>query len=115
MSLQKNHGSLVCERSIQSISNMLLSNLQGRGRAWAYYVQAVCHAYNTFAHTSLGGYSPFKLVYMRQPPDWLNIKCDPQSVVGHSQGEDEAPAKFGQDWLTGLGGEEAWCWWPGRR
>ena len=77
----ENHGSLVCERSIQSISNMLLSNLQGRGRAWAYYVQAVCHAYNTFAHTSLGGYSPFELVYMRQPPDWLNIKVDPREDI----------------------------------
>jgi hypothetical protein len=68
-----NHGSLVCERSIQTLSNLLLSQLHGKGRQWCYYVQAACHAYNTFAHSTLGGYSPFELVYMRKPPDWLQI------------------------------------------
>jgi hypothetical protein len=72
----ENHGSLVCERSIQSISNLILSQLQGRGRAWCYYVQAACHAYNTFVHVTLGGYSPFELVYLRKPPDWLGIDPD---------------------------------------
>jgi hypothetical protein len=70
----ENHGSLVCERSIRSISGLLLSQLHGKGRSWCYYVQAACHAYNTFAHSSLGGFSPFELVYVRQPPDWLNIE-----------------------------------------
>ena len=70
----ENHGSLVCERSIRSISGLLLSQLHGKGCSWCYYVQAACHAYNTFAHSSLGGFSPFELVYVRQPPDWLNIE-----------------------------------------
>lgn len=69
----ENHGSLVCERSIQTLSNLLISQLQGKGRSWCYFVQAACHAYNTFAHSTLGGYSPFELVYMRKPPDWLSI------------------------------------------
>lgn len=76
----ENHGSLVCERSIQSISNLILSQLQGKGRAWCYYVQAACHAYNTFVHMTLGGYSPFELVYLRKPPDWLGI--DPGLLDG---------------------------------
>jgi len=77
----ENHGSLVCERSIQTISKLLLSQLQGNGRAWCFYVQAACHAYNTFAHSTLGGYSPFELVYMRKPPDWLGIETHPLDGV----------------------------------
>jgi len=77
----ENHGSLVCERSIQTISKLLLSQLQGNGRAWCFYVQAACHAYNTFAHTTLGGFSPFELVYMRKPPDWLGIETHPLDGV----------------------------------
>ena len=52
----------------------MISQLHGRGRSWCYYIQAACHAYNTFAHSTLGGYSPFELVYLRKPPDWLGIE-----------------------------------------
>ena len=55
----ENHGSLVAERSIQSLSRLLLSQMEGHGRQWPMYIQAICYAYNTFSHSLLGGYSPF--------------------------------------------------------
>ena len=76
-----NHGSLVVERSIQSLSGLLLSQLQGHGRNWPLYINCTCHAYNTFSHSLLGGYSPFELAFLRTPPDYLNIKFpDDQSM-----------------------------------
>jgi hypothetical protein len=77
----ENHGSLVVERSIQSISKMLLSQLEGRGRDWPLYIQATCYAYNTFSHSILGGYSPFEMVYGRPPPDPTNIHINPTEEI----------------------------------
>ena len=71
----------MAERAIQSISNLLLNHLTGYGRDWPVYVQAVCFSYNTFAHSLLGGYSPYELVFMRSPPDFLNIKFLPEDFV----------------------------------
>ena len=68
-----NHQSLICERTIGSISRLLLNHLSGYGRQWARFVQAACYAYNTFSHTLLGGYSPHYLVFLKEPPDILKL------------------------------------------
>lgn len=77
----ENHGSLVVERGIQSLSRLLLSNLEGHGRNWPLYVQATCFAYNSFAHTLLRGFSPFELVFLREPPDFLSLKFLPNDTL----------------------------------
>jgi hypothetical protein len=77
----ENHGSLVAERSIQSLSKLLLSQLEGHGRQWPMYIQAICYSYNTFSHSLLGGYSPFEMVYGRPPPDHTNINIVPSDEV----------------------------------
>lgn len=77
----ENHGSLVAERSIQSIARLLLSQLEDHGKSWPLYIQAVCYAYNTFSHVLLGGYSPFEMVYGRPPPDHSNINVVPADEV----------------------------------
>jgi len=77
----ENHGSLVVERSIQSIAKLLLSQLEGHGRDWPLYIQATCFAYNTFSHSTLGGFSPFEMVYGRLPPDPANIEIKPSDEV----------------------------------
>ena len=69
-----NHGSLVCERSIGSLSRLLLSQLEGHGRNWPLYVNATCYSYNSFCHSLLGNYSPYELAFGRPPPDYLNVK-----------------------------------------
>ena len=98
----ENHGSLVCERSIQTLSNLLISQLHGRGRTWCYYVQAACHAYNTFAHSTLGGYSPFELVYMRKPPDWLGIQTGLLKDVAVPYGDYVEQLKFRLQLISSL-------------
>ena len=77
----ENHGSLVVERGIQTLSRLLLSHLEDHGKSWALYIQAACFAYNSFAHTLLGGFSPFELVFLRQPPDFLNLIHLPEDSV----------------------------------
>lgn len=77
----ENHGSLVVERSIRTVSGLLLSQLEGHGRNWPVFVQACCYAYNSFSHTLLDGYSPFELVYGRPPPDHLNIRMLPTDDI----------------------------------
>ncbi len=74
-----NHGSLMAERSIQSISRLLTNHLSDHGRSWPLYIQAVCFAHNTFVH-SLLGYSPFELAFGRKPPDVLNVTLTPGDV-----------------------------------
>jgi hypothetical protein len=69
----ENHGSLVAERSIQCISKLILSQLQGHGSTWPLYIQSACYAYNTFGHSRLDGLSPFEMVYGRPPPDHSKI------------------------------------------
>ena len=65
----KNHGSLMVERHIQTIGDMIKSNLGCYGIDWVRYVSIAQFGYNTFASPHLGGHSPYYLLYLRDPPD----------------------------------------------
>ena len=68
-----NHGSLVAERFIRTISDILIAQIRNKGGAWDKYIRCACFAHNTCASHALGGYSPFNLVYSRENPDLLSL------------------------------------------
>ena len=72
-----NHQSLCVERTIQSVSRLLLSHLENTGRDWTAYIPAVTYSYNSFPIPSLGGYSPYELVFCRRPPEMLGLSLFP--------------------------------------
>ena len=71
-----NHGSLKTERYIQTINNLITRQLTGKGREWPLYVMSTCYAMNTFVSPSTG-FSPYELVFLRKPPDILNLYFQP--------------------------------------
>ena len=71
-----NHGSLLVERHIKSISNLISSNLRDTGRNWDTFCEAAVYAYNTHVIPRIG-YSPFYLVHMRDPPPLTELKFSP--------------------------------------
>ena len=68
-----NHGSLVAERFIRTISDILIAQIRNKGGAWDRYIRCACFAHNTCASPTLGGYSPFNLVYSHENPDLLSL------------------------------------------
>lgn len=70
------HESNLSERSIQSITNLLISRLEGQGRMWPMYVNSVTYSLNTAQHSVLKGFSAHELVFGRKPKDFLNLELD---------------------------------------
>lgn len=81
-----NHQSLTSERQIKSLSDILLSQLEGYGKNWHLYVKAVAYSYNTFCHSYMG-FSPFEMALGREPPEVLNIKHLPDENLPVSHKE----------------------------
>ena len=80
-----NHGANKAERHIQTTSQMLTSCLQENGKNWHLFCAAVAYAYNTFCIPSLGNYSPYYLVHLRQPPTLFQVK--PTETIAKSYRE----------------------------
>ncbi len=75
-----NHGSLQVERSIQTVSNLLISHLEGSGSLWHLYLQPTLFAQNTFIMGNTE-YSAYYLLYLRNPPDLTKFStCNTQQV-----------------------------------
>ena len=70
------HQSNLSERGIKTISDLLLSKLQGHGRQWPMYVPAVCYSINASQHRSLTGFSSYELLFGRKPDDFLNLDLE---------------------------------------
>ena len=75
-----NHGSLKTERYIQMINNLITRQLTGKGREWPLYVMSTCYAMNTFVSPSTG-FSPYELVFLKKPPDILNLYFEPLQTI----------------------------------
>ena len=75
-----NKGSLTTERQIRSVSELLLSQLQGYGKNWHVYTNSIAYSYNTFCHSYMG-FSPFEMAMGREPPEVLNIKKLPEEEL----------------------------------
>ena len=68
-----NHGSSKVERQIKTISDIIVKHLWDKGQMWPLFVTTAAYAMNTFASESLNGFSPFQLVFVRDPPDLTSL------------------------------------------
>ena len=64
-----NHGSSKCERQIRTISEIIMKHLWDKGQMWPLFTTTTAYAMNTLASEALSGFSPFQLVFLRDPPD----------------------------------------------
>ena len=75
-----NHGSLKTERYIQTINNLITCHLKDKGKEWPLFVTSSCFAMNTFVSTNTG-FSPYELVFLKKPPDILNLYFEPLETI----------------------------------
>ena len=68
-----NHGSSKCERQIKTISDIIVKNLWDKGQRWPLFATTAAYAMNTFVSEVLSGFSPFQLVFLRDPPDLTSL------------------------------------------
>ena len=68
-----NHGSNKCKRQIRTISEIIMKHLCDKGQMWPLFVTTAAYAMNTFASEALSGFSPFQLVFPRDPPDLTSL------------------------------------------
>ena len=68
-----NHGSSKCERQIRTISEIIMKHLWDKGQMWPLFATTAVYAMNTFASEALSGFSPFQLVFLRDPHDLTSL------------------------------------------
>ena len=68
-----NHGSSKCERQIKTISEIIVKHLWNKGQMWPFFATITAYAINTFASEALSSFSPFQLVFLRDPPDLTSL------------------------------------------
>ena len=77
-----NHKANKSERFVGTASQFLTSCLTGNGRSWHLFCNAVAYAMNSFSMPSLGGFSAYYLVFLREPP--TAFVCAPSDQVASS-------------------------------
>ena len=83
----ENHGSLQVERQIRTIASMLKVNLNQMATDWVRIVGTATYAYNTYTSPYLGNFSPYYLVFMREPRDLANVYFSPVEGLSSSYQE----------------------------
>ena len=68
-----NHGSSKCKRQIKTISEIIIKHLWDKGQMWPLFATTAAYAMNTFASEALSSFSPFQLVFLRDPPDLTSL------------------------------------------
>ena len=76
-----NHQSLQAEHGIKSLSMILAKHLTEQGQMWPRFFPIATLAYNTFNSPNLGNYSPYELVFSRNPKILLDLETDPDIMV----------------------------------
>ena len=64
-----NHGSSKCERQIKTISEIIVKHLWDKEQMLPLFTTTAPYAMNMFASKALSSFSPFQLVFLRDPPD----------------------------------------------
>lgn len=82
-----NHGSLPAERQIKSIAELIRANLSIYGTSWTQFVSTAVYTYNSFSSAHLGGYSPFYLLFLREPADLTSLHFKPRLGLSRSHSE----------------------------
>ena len=68
-----NHGSSKHEGQIRTISEIIMKHLWDKGQIWPLFATTTSYAMNTLASEALSGFSPFQLVFLRDPPDLTSL------------------------------------------
>ena len=68
-----NHGSSKCERQIKTISEIIVKHLWDKGQMWLLFATTAAYAMNMFASEALSSFSPFQLIFLRDPPDLTSL------------------------------------------
>ena len=55
------------------ISDIIVKHLWDKGQMWPLFATTAAYAMNTFASEALSGFSPFQLVFLRDPPDLTGL------------------------------------------
>ena len=71
-----NHGSNRSVRYIRTLNDIITKCLVGTGSKWPLYVPSATFAMNCQV-SQVTGFSPFQMVYNKQPPDKLSFDFDP--------------------------------------
>ena len=71
-----NHGSNRSQRYIRTLNDIITKCLVGTGSNWPLYVPSATFAMNCQV-SQVTGFSPFQMVYNKQPPDKLSFDFDP--------------------------------------
>jgi hypothetical protein len=82
-----NHGSLLAERQIKSVAELIKANLSDYGTSWTQFVSTAVYTYNSFSSAHLGGHSPFYLLFLLEPADLSGLHFKP--TIGLSRSHDE--------------------------
>ena len=62
-----------CERQIKTISEIIVKHPWEKGQMWPLFATTAAYAMNTFASEALSSFSPFQLVFLRDPPDLTSL------------------------------------------
>ena len=62
-----------CERQIKTISKIIVKHLWHKGQMWPLFATTAAYAMNTFASEALSSFSPFQLVFLRDPLDLTSL------------------------------------------
>ena len=68
-----NHGSGKCERQNKTNSEIIVKHLWDKGQMWPLFATTAAYAMNTFASEALSGFSPFQLIFLKDPPDLTSL------------------------------------------
>ena len=68
-----NHDSGKCERQIKTISEIIVKHLWDKEQMWPLFATTATFAMNTFTSEALSSFSPFQLVFLRDPPDLTSL------------------------------------------
>ena len=71
-----NHGSSKCKQQIKTISKIIVKHLWDKGQMWPLFATTTAYAMNTFASEALSGFSPFQLVFLRDPLDLTSLSFE---------------------------------------
>ena len=76
-----NHQSLQAEHSIKLLSNILTKHFTKSGEMWTDYLPFTTLAHNTYNSPNLSNYSPYELVFGRNPKLLLDLETNPDIKV----------------------------------
>ena len=76
-----NHGSSKCKRQIKTIREIIVKHLWDKGQMWPLFATITAYAMNMFASEAFSGFSPFQLVFLRDPPDLTSLSFPKIDII----------------------------------